>query len=81
GPQELQLPQFLQRLRDGAVQEVILATNNNVEGDATALYLSRLVRPLGVLVTRPAAGIPLGGELEYLDQGTLERALSERRAF
>ena len=68
-------------LRDGVCREIILATNTNVEGDATALYLARLIKPLGILVTRPAAGIPVGGEMEYLDQGTLGRALAERRAF
>ena len=81
GPQELKLPQLVQRLKSGTVRETILATSTNVEGDATALYLARLLGPLGLRVTRPAAGIPLGGELEYLDQGTLERALTLRQAF
>ena len=81
GPSELKLPSLLMRLKSDALTEVILATNANVEGDATALYLSRLIRPLGIRVTRLAAGIPLGGELEYLDHGTLGRALHERRDF
>lgn len=79
GPDDLKLKSLLPRLR--GVQEVILATNANVEGDATALYVAHLLRPLDVRVTRLAAGIPLGGELEYLDQGTLGRALAERRDF
>ena len=81
GPNELKLGELLARLRDGVCQEVILATNANVEGDATALYLARLIKPLGIRVTRLASGIPLGGELEYLDQGTLGRAVAERREF
>jgi recombination protein RecR len=81
GPAELKLPELLHRLRDGQISEVILATGTHVEGDATALYLARLIKPLAVRVTRPAAGIPLGGELEYLDQGTLGRAFTERRDF
>ena len=79
GPDALRVRELLQRLRSGTCQEVIVATNSNVEGDATALYLAGLLRPLGVRVTRPASGIPLGGELEFLDQGTLGRALAERR--
>ena len=79
GPEALRVPELLRRLRAGACEEVIVATNSNVEGDATALYLAGLIRPLGIRVTRPASGIPLGGELEFLDQGTLGRALAERR--
>jgi recombination protein RecR len=79
GPAELKVPLLLERLREDGVGEVIVATSSDVEGDATALYLGNLIRPLRIRVTRPAAGIPLGGELEYLDQGTLGRALSERR--
>ncbi len=81
GPAELKLDQLLHRLKGGTVSEVILATGTHVEGDATALYVARLLKPLALRITRPAAGIPLGGELEYLDQGTLGRALSERREF
>ncbi len=79
GPAELKLPLLLERLRDGSVEEVIVATSSDVEGDATALYLASLIRPLQLRLSRPAAGIPLGGELEYLDHGTLGRALSERQ--
>ncbi len=81
GPAELKLPELLRRLSDMAIREVIVATGTHVEGDATALYLARLIRPLNIRVTRPAAGIPLGGELEYIDHGTLGRALNERRDF
>jgi recombination protein RecR len=69
------------RLEDGTVQELILATNANVEGDATALYVANLVKGRPLRVTRLASGIPHGGELEYLDQATLGRALGDRRAF
>lgn len=81
GPNELKVPTLVARLGDQAVGEVILATNADVEGDATALYLARLIKPLGVRVTRLAACIPLGGELEFIDHGTLGRALAERREF
>ncbi len=81
GPDDLRLDDLIERLRGGAYTEVVLATNANVEGDATALYLARLIKPLDIKVTRLASGIPLGGELEYIDRATLSRALSERRAF
>ncbi len=80
GPAELKLAGLSERVRRG-VSEVILATNADVDGDATALYLAQLLAPLSVRVTRLAAGIPLGGELEYIDRATLGRALSERRTF
>lgn len=80
GPEELRLPRVFERVRVG-ITEVIVATNANVEGDATALYLSRLLQPLGTKVTRLASGVPLGGEIEYLDQATLGRALIERRSI
>lgn len=79
GPDDLRLRELVARL--GGVQEIILATNANVEGDATALYIARLVKPQGIKVTRLASGIPMGGELEYVDQATLGRALEERRDF
>jgi recombination protein RecR len=79
GPNDILAKELLQRLREGEVQEVILATNPNVEGEATALYLQRLIRPLGVRVTRIAHGLPVGGDLEYADEVTLARALSGRR--
>ncbi len=71
----------MSRLADGAVQEVILATNPNVEGETTASYLARLIRPLGVKVTRLASGLPVGGDLEFADEVTLGRAIEGRRAL
>lgn len=81
GPAELKIDELLQRVQGGAVTEVILGTSADVEGDATALYLAKLLRPFQLRVTRLASGIPLGGELEFIDQGTLGRALAERREF
>ena len=78
GPDQLKLKELLSRLH-GDVQEVIVATDPTVEGEATALYLTRLIKPLGVRVTRIAQGMPMGGALEYADQVTLARALSGRR--
>ncbi len=78
-PDDLRIAPLLERLRGGAVTEVILATNPNVGGEATALYLSRLLAPLGVRVTRIARGVPMGSDLEYSDQVTLARALEGRR--
>ena len=79
--EDLKISQLLRRVEDGTgVQEVILATNPNVEGDATAGYLERLLRPLGVQVTRIARGLPVGGDLEYADEVTLARALEGRRS-
>lgn len=78
GPEDLKIRELVERLRDGSVKEAILATNSTVEGEATALYLSRLVKPLGVRVTRLARGLPMGGDLEYTDQATLERAMAGR---
>ena len=79
GPDELKIQPLLVRLRDGAVREVILATNPTAEGEATALYLARLIKPLGLKVTRIAHGIPVGGDLEYVDVMTVGRALEGRR--
>ncbi|MDW7650859.1 MAG: recombination mediator RecR [Bacillota bacterium] len=79
GPDQLRIREFLTRLRDGKMKEVILATNPNVEGEATALYLARVLKPLGVRVTRIAHGLPVGGDLEYADEVTLSRALEGRR--
>lgn len=78
GPEKLHVRELLQRLEDEQVQEVILATNPTVEGDATALYLARLLKPLGVRVTRIALGLPVGGDLDYADQMTIMRALEGR---
>ena len=79
GPDELKIKELLARLSDGAVKEVIMATNPTIEGEATALYISRLIKPLGVLVTRLASGIPLGGDIEYADGSTIFRAFEGRR--
>jgi recombination protein RecR len=79
GPDELKIQPLLVRLRDGTVREVILATNPTAEGEATALYLARLIKPLGLRVTRIAHGIPVGGDLEYVDVMTVGRALEGRR--
>ena len=79
GPDDLRIGPLLQRLRDGSVKEVILATNPNVEGEATAVYLSRLLKPLGVRATRIALGLPVGSELEYADEVTVGKALEGRR--
>ncbi len=79
GPADLHIRELLTRLADGVVTEVILATDPNLEGEATATYLSRLIDPLGVLVSRLASGLPVGGDLEYADEVTLGRAFSGRR--
>jgi recombination protein RecR len=79
GPDDLKIAPLLERLRDGTVKEVILATNPNVEGEATAVYLSRLLKPLGLRVTRIALGLPVGSELEYADEVTVGKALEGRR--
>ena len=79
GPDDLKIPPLVERLRDGSVKEVILATNPNVEGETTAVYLSRLLKPLGVRVTRIALGLPVGSELEYADEVTVGKALEGRR--
>lgn len=79
GPADLRVEELLERLRQGGVREVILATNPNLEGEATAMYLEQRVKPLGVRVTRPAYGLPVGGDLEYADEITLARALEGRR--
>lgn len=79
GPDDIKIADLLRRLEGGGVDEVIIATNANVEGEATALYLSKLIRPTGVALSRLASGIPVGGDLEYVDVSTLSRALDERR--
>lgn len=78
GPDELKVTELMRRLAADEVEEVIIATNPNVEGEATAAYLARLIRPLGVRVTRPASGLPVGGDLEYADEVTLGRAMEGR---
>ncbi|MCR8846543.1 recombination mediator RecR [Paenibacillus sp. SC116] len=79
GPEDIKLAELLKRLSDERVKEIILATNPNIEGEATAMYISRLVRPFGIKVTRIAHGLPVGGDLEYADEVTLSKALEGRR--
>jgi recombination protein RecR len=79
GPEDINISTLLKRLHDDTVQEVILATNPNIEGEATAMYISRLLRPTGIRITRIAHGLPVGGDLEYADEVTLSKALEGRR--
>jgi recombination protein RecR len=79
GPDDLRIKELMTRLADGTVTEIILATDPNLEGEATATYLARLVKPMGIQVTRPASGLPVGGDLEYADEVTLGRAFEGRR--
>lgn len=79
GPENLRVTELLARLKGGTVREVLVATNFSVEGEATALYLAQLIRPLGVRVTRLAYGIPMGSDLEYVDEATVNRAVEGRR--
>jgi recombination protein RecR len=79
GPEDLKIKELLARMSAGEVQEVILATNPTVEGEATALYLARLLKPLGVRVTRIAMGVPVGSDLEYADEVTMNKAMEGRR--
>ena len=79
GPDQLRVKELLTRINDEGIEEVILATNPNIEGEATAMYLARLLKPLGLRVTRIASGLPVGGDLEYADEVTLGRALEGRR--
>jgi len=81
GPDDLRISELMARLADGRVTEVILATNPNVEGETTASYLARLIKPLGVKVTRLASGLPVGGDLEFADEVTLGRAIESRRTL
>jgi recombination protein RecR len=79
GPERLRIRELIERLSDSAISEVVIATNPNVEGETTAVYLARLIKPLGIRVTRIASGLPVGGDLEYADEVTLGRALEARR--
>jgi recombination protein RecR len=79
GPEDLRIRELLERIRDGAFREVLIATNPTLEGEATALYLGKLLKAPGVAVTRLARGVPVGGELEYLDELTLSKAIENRR--
>jgi recombination protein RecR len=78
GPENLRVKELLARLRDGSVSEIIMATNPNVEGEATAMYIARLLKPMGVRVTRIAHGLPVGGDLEYADEVPLAKAMENR---
>jgi recombination protein RecR len=80
GPDQLRVKELLERLRDDVITEIILCTNPNIEGEATAMYLARLIGPLGISVTRIASGLPVGGDLEYADELTLGRAIEGRRS-
>lgn len=79
GPNDIRIKELLDRIQKEPVNEIIIATNPNVEGEATAMYLSRLIKPLGIKVSRIANGVPVGGDLEYVDEVTLSRALEGRR--
>ena len=79
GPEQLKIDALLKRVAEGNVREIICATNPNMEGDATVLYLAKLMKPRGLRLTRLARGLPIGGDLEYADEGTLTRALEGRR--
>jgi recombination protein RecR len=81
GPEQLKITELIRRLEPGGVREIVVATNPTVEGEATAVYLARLIKPLGVEVTRIAHGIPVGGNLEYADQVTIGRAIEGRRTM
>lgn len=81
GPEELRINELLPRIKDGKVKELILATNPSMEGEATAMYIQRLTKPLGIKTTRIARGIPIGAELEYADEVTLRRALEGRKDY
>lgn len=81
GPDDLRIAPLLRRLGAGGVEEVILATNPNLEGEATSMYIRKLISPLGVRTTRPARGLPVGGDLEYADEMTLSRAIEGRQEF
>jgi len=79
GPEDINVASLLVRLQDETVQELILATNSTIEGEATAMYISRLVKPSGIRTTRIAHGLPVGGDLEYADEVTLSKAMEGRR--
>ena len=81
GPNDIRIKELLARIAEGGVEEVIMATNPDVEGEATAMYISSLIKPLGVKVTRIAHGIPIGSDLEYTDEMTLARALLDRKTL
>lgn len=79
GPEDIRIKELLKRIREGDIREIIIATNPDVEGEATAMYISKLLKPVGIKITRIAYGIPVGGDLEYADEMTLSKALEGRR--
>ena len=79
GPDEIRVPKLLERVKADNIEEVIIALNPNVEGESTAMYLKKILVPLGVKVTKLASGLPVGGDLEYADEVTIGRAISDRR--
>ncbi|HYF83807.1 MAG TPA: recombination mediator RecR [Clostridia bacterium] len=79
GPEEIRIKELLRRVAENEIKEIIIATNPNIEGEATAMYISRLLKPVGIMVTRIAHGVPVGGDLEYADEVTLMKALEGRR--
>ncbi|MFB4163681.1 recombination mediator RecR [Alteribacillus sp. JSM 102045] len=79
GPEDIKIPELIKRLQNDEIQEVIVATNPTIEGEATAMYISRLIKPTGIKVTRIAHGLPIGGDLEYADEVTLSKAIEGRR--
>jgi recombination protein RecR len=81
GPEDLKIPELKERLQAGEIKEILIATNFNVKGETTALYLARMIKPMGMRVTRLAHGIPLGSDLEYIDEGTVSRAIEGRQEF
>ena len=81
GPEDIKIKELLQRVKDNGVEEIILATNPNLEGEATAMYISKLIKPLNIKITRIARGLPTGSDLEYADQETLSNALKGRKEF
>ena len=81
GPEDLKIASLLERLKGDDIEEIILATNPNLEGEATSMYIHRLIEPLVARITRPARGLPMGGDLEYADEVTLARAIEGRQDF
>ena len=79
GPEDIRIKELMSRLQDDSIKEIILATNPDIEGEATAAYIARLIKPMGLLVTRIAHGVPVGSDLEYADEITLSKAMEGRR--
>jgi recombination protein RecR len=81
GPEEVKIPQLLERIKTAEIEEIIIALNSTVEGESTATYIKKILKPLGIKVTRLASGLPVGGDIEYADEITLGRAISDRKEF